>query len=197
MKTLFGIPEGQEAFVLAGRAKESTLALHVALDEARINTLAELLAFFAPDIQVLTFPAWDCLPYDRVSPQGDIIGRRVATLGALAAGVKKPTVLLTSVNAITQRVIPHEAVQGHGFVIKKGGALAPGRLIRLLAEQGYVRTDVVREGGDSPCVAASSICSSPAPKIPCVLISSATMSNPCGCSMRSRSDRSMKSKVLI
>ena len=156
MKTLTGIPEGQDAFVLKDRAidaqRRGAVAVHVALDETRINTLKELLSFFAPDIDVLVFPAWDCLPYDRVSPQADIIGSRVAALSALArrlnSDIRRATVVLTSVNAITQRVIPRSASAGQSLGIEKGKALSQDRLIALLSSQGYLRTDVVREGGE-------------------------------------------------
>src|SRR5277367_6561616 len=43
------------------------------------------LAFFHPEIQALTFPAWDCLPYDRVSPNAELVSRRIDTLTRLAA----------------------------------------------------------------------------------------------------------------
>jgi len=153
---LEGVPEGQDAFVLKDRALEAqrrgAVAVHIALDDARLATLADLLAYFAPDIEVLQFPAWDCLPYDRVSPQGDVIGRRVTTLAALAAfnqsDIKKATVVLTSVNAVAQRVLPRAAIAGHAITIKRGGRLSQDGLITALAGQGYARTDVVREGGE-------------------------------------------------
>lgn len=156
MKILSGVPEGQDAFVLRDRAIEAqrkgALAVHVALDDSRIATLAELLNFFAPDIEVLRYPAWDCLPYDRVSPQTDIIGQRVATLAALAArqqsDIKKALIVLTSVNAITQRVIPHDAVAGHAVSISKGTVLPQEKLLSILAGQGFTRADVVREAGE-------------------------------------------------
>lgn len=156
MKILSGIPEGQDAFVLRDRAddaqRKGTVAVHVALDDARINTLAELLNFFAPDIEVLKYPAWDCLPYDRVSPQTDVIGQRVATLAALAArqqsDIRKSLVVLTSINAITQRVIPHDAVAGHALSIKKGAQISQDKLTAALAGQGFTRADVVREAGE-------------------------------------------------
>ena len=48
---------------------------------------AAALGFFHPGLEVLTFPAWDCLPYDRVSPNGEIVSRRIDTLTRLAEGV--------------------------------------------------------------------------------------------------------------
>ncbi len=155
-KTLPGIPEGQDALALKERAidaqRKGAVALHIALDDARMATLADLLAFFAPDIEVLTFPAWDCLPYDRVSPSADIIGRRVATLSALAArqksDIRKALIVLTSVNAAVQRVVPVSHMQAQNFTVTRNMRLDAGALVSALADQGYVRTDVVREGGE-------------------------------------------------
>ncbi len=46
--------------------------------------LAEALPFFLPGVEALTLPAWDCLPYDRVSPNATIISERVSSLCRLA-----------------------------------------------------------------------------------------------------------------
>ncbi|MCF8469199.1 MAG: hypothetical protein K9G30_00275, partial [Parvibaculum sp.] len=82
-------PEGFDALVLADLARNGRangeMVMHIARDDARMIELAEGLTFFAPDVAVELFPAWDCLPYDRVSPQGDISARRMATLSRLAA----------------------------------------------------------------------------------------------------------------
>ena len=68
--------------------------------------LARALAFFAPDIEVLQFPAWDCQPYDRVSPHAGIVAQRMTALSRLARikGRDKPAVLLATVNSALQRV---------------------------------------------------------------------------------------------
>ena len=52
--------------------------------------MAEALAFFAPEAEVLRFPAWDCLPYDRVSPNPEIVAERVATLTRLMEQAEAP-----------------------------------------------------------------------------------------------------------
>jgi transcription-repair coupling factor (superfamily II helicase) len=67
--------------------------------------LSRALAFFAPDIEVLEFPAWDCLPYDRVSPHAGIVAQRMTTLAKLARvkGRERPGILLAT---ILQRVPP-------------------------------------------------------------------------------------------
>ena len=59
-----GAPEGHDAFVLGGlpaRAIVPTL-LHVCRDDGRMARLRAALGFFHPGVEVLTLPAWDCLP---------------------------------------------------------------------------------------------------------------------------------------
>ena len=56
----------------------------VCRDGPRMATLSRALGFFAPDIEVLEFPAWDCLPYDRASPHADVVAQRMMTLSRLA-----------------------------------------------------------------------------------------------------------------
>lgn len=156
-KTLSGVPEGQDAFVLKNRATEAqrqgSAVLHVALDDARIATLTDLLAFFAPDTEVMAFPAWDCLPYDRISPNTAIIGERMATLSKLYArlssDIHKPLIILTSVNAIAQKIIPPAALgRLGGLHIEKGSRVDTAKLQAFLTRNGYERTDTVRDSGE-------------------------------------------------
>src|ERR1700750_1003545 len=86
--TLAGVADGAEGFVLAdvlrGLAAKGTAPLSVVCrDGALMAALARALAFFAPDVEVLTFPAWDCLPYDRVSPNAAVVARRMVALSRL------------------------------------------------------------------------------------------------------------------
>ncbi len=59
-----GVPQGLDAMILPEVAKAigSRAIVHVALDDQRAAVLADQLAFFAPELEVLRFPAWDCLP---------------------------------------------------------------------------------------------------------------------------------------
>src|SRR5262245_18129697 len=85
-----GAPAGCDALVLAQVAASGRALVHVARDDARMAVLAEALAFFDPALQVLTFPAWDCLPYDRVSPNGAVVSRRIDSLEILTDAGAKP-----------------------------------------------------------------------------------------------------------
>ena len=66
---LGGAPEGLDALVVAERLKaQGGVGLLVARDYQRSGNFTQTLSFFAKDIEVLEYPAWDCLPYDRLSP---------------------------------------------------------------------------------------------------------------------------------
>src|SRR2546425_1198951 len=110
---------------------------------------AAALAFFRPELNTLTFPAWDCLPYDRVSPNGEITSRRIDTLTRLAGGVeKKPLAVLTTVNALVQRVPPRKLFDGRVLALGPGGRVPLDRLQSFFGNNGYLRTDTVREPGE-------------------------------------------------
>ena len=82
---LSGVPQGLDAMLLPllARHMADVPLLHICVDDQRLSTLAEQVAYFAPDLEVLRFPAWDCLPYDRVSPSADTLARRLSTLTQL------------------------------------------------------------------------------------------------------------------
>ena len=149
--TLFGMPEGHDAATI-GQLIEAGAApswLHVCRDDARLARFAAALGFFHPTLAALTFPAWDCLPYDRVSPNGEIISRRIDTLTRLAAGSDAgPPVVLTTVNALVQRLPPRKLFDGRVLTLGKGGHIPLDRLQSFFRNNGYFRTDTVREPGE-------------------------------------------------
>ena len=97
--TLSHVPDGMDAFILAELAREGKPVAYVVSDGQRLQNIEQTLSFAAPDIPVLTLPAWDCLPYDRVSPSADVSARRLAALSGLISLYLKPhpaIVLLTA-----------------------------------------------------------------------------------------------------
>ncbi len=119
-------------------------------DGARMAMLSRALGFFAPDVEVLEFPAWDSLPYDRVSPHAAISAQRMMTLARLARvqGREHPAVLLTTVNAALQRVPPREIVGKQSLSAAPGNMLPMSGIIQWLDLNGFNRTPTVREAGD-------------------------------------------------
>ena len=148
-----GVPEGADALLLAALAGDcGGLLTHVTRDEARMSALAEQLRFFAPGLEVLCFPAWDCLPYDRVSPRADVMMRRLECLYRLQegreTGESPPRILLTTVNAIVQRVVARTLVSRCGRRLRQGDEAGMEELTRFCIRNGYTRVDVVSEPGE-------------------------------------------------
>ncbi len=146
-----GAPPGVDAAVLAALLRQGRDVIHVARDDARLQTLADALAFVGTKAQVLTFPAWDCLPYDRVSPNSEVVSRRLDALVDLARPADATDgrrIVLTTVNAITQRVPARARFADATFVARKGGRLKLDELTAFLVRDGYRRAETVREPGE-------------------------------------------------
>ena len=150
--TLSGTPEGLDALAISDLARTSAprVLVHIARDDQRLRSVADGLAFFAPDIPVLNFPAWDCLPYDRVSPIAQIIARRMATLARLAEdrADTTPLIVLTTVNAAIQKVPPPAVVTASCLSIAPGSTVSTDTLQVYLTENGFTRTGTVVDPGD-------------------------------------------------
>ena len=78
-----GMTRRRSAPSLPGRRRELAACLPRRRPHGAVRRRAR--RSFIPSLNVLTFPAWDCLPYDRVSPNGEIVSRRIDTLTRLAA----------------------------------------------------------------------------------------------------------------
>ncbi len=155
-EVILGAPEGYDAAVLARLADEASAIhgapqtlLHVAADDRRLEQLEAGLAFFAPKTRVVPVPAWDTVPYDRVGPESEIVARRIASLARLtAAAPKAPTVILTTVNAILQRLPSREFLRRALRQMAPGQRVDRTRLIERLTHAGYIRTGTVMEPGE-------------------------------------------------
>jgi transcription-repair coupling factor (superfamily II helicase) len=149
MITVYGVPEGVDALVLVRRLGEHDgPVLHVVRDDSRLAGLVESVAFFGPEVEVITVPAWDCLPYDRVSPNGAIIAERIAALSRLQAEPGKKRIVLTTVNAALQKVPPGAVLAGAGMRLAVGDSIAPQDLAAFLDSDGYNRVGTVMEAGE-------------------------------------------------
>ncbi|MFQ1702749.1 transcription-repair coupling factor [Loktanella agnita] len=146
--TVSGAPEGFDAQLILKETAKGGPVIHVARDDKRLAAMQAALAFFAPDMPVFTFPAWDCLPYDRVSPNADISASRMATLAALAHGMPERFVLLTSLAAATQRVPGRSLLREAAFTAIVGNRVDEDALRNFLVRMGFTQSPTVMEPGD-------------------------------------------------
>ena len=148
-----GAPEGVDALVLADRARKSEHGhLHIVMDDIRLSSLKDSLQFFAPDLAVLDFPAWDCVPYDRVSPHAEVIARRMDVLLRLAAvgedAEVSPYIVIATASSVLQKVPPVSAFRGMVREIKPGTRIDTDALALELGCTGYHRAEQVMEPGE-------------------------------------------------
>ncbi|WP_210092431.1 transcription-repair coupling factor [Ruegeria sp. HKCCSP346] len=147
--TVGGAPEGFDAqLVLNEIARSNGPVAHVARDDKRMEAMRAALAFFAPDMPVFVFPGWDCLPYDRVSPNADISAARVATLAALVHQMPQKFVLLTTLNAATQRVPARDVLREAAFTARVDQRIDETALRNFLVRMGFTQSPTVMEPGD-------------------------------------------------
>ena len=123
-------------------------AWFIAADEAQARSVAEAAAYFAPEIAITMLPAWDCLPYDRASPSLKAAAERVAALAGLAEPQRGAELVVTTVNAISQRCLPPARIASLSARLKPGSRIDRNSLALKLAANGFVRVDTVVEPGE-------------------------------------------------
>ncbi|GAB4065435.1 transcription-repair coupling factor [Ancylobacter sonchi] len=156
--TLANVPTGMQGLVIGDLARAlaakddaawPTLTV-ICRDAERMAELERALAFFAPEVERLALPGWDCLPYDRSSPHADIVARRMTTLARLARvkGREGGSVVLTTVDAALQRVPKRALVGTQSFSAAPGNALSLDEVTGWAEINGFIRTPTVRDTGE-------------------------------------------------
>ncbi len=147
--TLAGVPTGFEPWLLADLSRAAKArAVFVAPDEAAMRAIASTAQTFAPELEVLTFPAWDCLPYDRASPTLRVMAERMATLHRLQQKPGGPQLLVTTVNAVAQRTLTPFRIRQLVARLAPKERIGRDRLATLLQANGYVRVETVADAGE-------------------------------------------------
>jgi len=148
--TIGNVPPGMEALLLAELARAGQAVGYIISDGQRMADIEQMLSFVAPDIPVLTLPAWDCLPYDRVSPSAHVSARRLTALSGLIAHAKKPhaAIVLVTVNAMLQKIAPSEVIESLAFSARPGNTIRMDDIAARLERNGFERVPTVREVGE-------------------------------------------------
>jgi transcription-repair coupling factor (superfamily II helicase) len=148
--TLSHVPDGMDAFILAELAREGRPVAYVVSDGQRLQNLEQTLSFTAPEIPVLSLPAWDCLPYDRVSPSADVSARRLTAISGLIALQQKPhaAIVLVTVNAMLQKLVPSDVIENLAFSARPGNQVRMDDIAARLERNGFDRVATVREVGE-------------------------------------------------
>lgn len=148
--TIANAVPGTEPLILAEMARAGKAVAYVLSDGQRIADFEQMLGFVAPDIPVISLPAWDCLPYDRVSPGSDAEARRLSALSALVHHNRNPypAILLVTVNAMLQMLPPPDVIASLGFSAQAGQIIEMDGIVHRLSQAGFERVPTVREVGE-------------------------------------------------
>ncbi|KAB1078100.1 transcription-repair coupling factor [Methylobacterium soli] len=156
--TLASVPEGFDALVVADLARALSanfegpaVLVHVARDSGRSNAFMNALRFVAPELEIMSVPAWDCQPYDRVSPNAAIAAQRMTALSRLTrsrSSETAPRILCTTVNALVQRVPPRARIAVETFSAAIGNVVSMDKVTAWVEANGFLRTGTVRDTGE-------------------------------------------------
>ena len=150
IETIASAPFGADVQALCQDADaEKRPVLYIVSDERRAQTVRSLVNFFTPGLTCLIIPAWDSLPYDRVSPGPAISARRCATLAKLARlKEEEPCFVVATAAAIVQKSAPRSVMRDASLHLKSGQIVEPSELENFLITNGYNRVATVRERGE-------------------------------------------------
>src|SRR5712672_2695530 len=142
------LPAGARALALAEAVQSDTRPwIHVASDIRELEKLAVELRFFGgAELEILTLPDWETLPYDQFSPPPDIVSERLRTLARL--GEFRHGILLLTADSLLTRLPPVSYVSARSFSLERGAALAIESLRRRLSAAGYASVSQVSGPGE-------------------------------------------------
>lgn len=145
-----GLPKAAHPYVLGLLAQQTRKpVIHILPSDRHMEEAAAVCRHFFPKLTVYTLPAWDCLPYDRVSPAHAIVAERLETLCHLAALTQADyPIILTTAAAASQRLVPAARLKQASFVIAAGSDVNRNALTEYLVANGYSRTSKVMEPGE-------------------------------------------------
>ncbi|MGZ4643567.1 MAG: transcription-repair coupling factor [Blastococcus sp.] len=137
------------AALAAGRPGAGVPVLVVTAGERDAEQVADLLRCFVPGKRIETFPAWETLPHERLSPRADTVGRRLAVLRDLThPGDNGPVdVLVAPVRSVLQPLAP-----GLGdlapVVLHPGDSAELDAIAAELSAGAYTRVELVEKRGE-------------------------------------------------
>ncbi len=148
---LIKTPADAQVFLTAEIAKNfpDSDTLFIAQNDAEIEMVQKQIQFFAPDTQILVFPAWDSLPYDRASPKAAILSERIKTLYKLITRKDgQKFFVIAGINAILQKTIQPKQIKDLGLYLQVGSKISITQIAEVLVSKGYERQACANNVGE-------------------------------------------------
>ena len=149
MKHISSLPAGLDAqFILKNFKETNKNLLFICRNDRRLEAVKAALLFFDPNLNFMTIPAWDCAPYETISPNPRLVSERLASLVNIVKKSARKALYLTTLNAAAQYFPPREIIKNCYLDILVGKQIDDQLLIKILLEFGYIKTSVVTEPGE-------------------------------------------------
>lgn len=143
------LPAGLVATRLAAALKDAGQpTCYVALSESAAAEIAAAVSALFPDLPLLVLPPWDCLPYDRLPPSPHCMGRRMDALRIWRGPGDASRLLVTSLEAMLQRVPPATVIEGSKFDLAVGTPFDRKAFSEFVRQAGYIEEGVADDPGE-------------------------------------------------
>ena len=125
----------------------------IAESASQAEILQKQINFFSPKIleefEVLYFPSWDCLPYDRSSPKALISSTRVKCLYRIAnRRLDENFLIITTAHAVLQKIISPKELKNYGLQIRPKTKISISQICDFLVMSGYSRLSTANSAGE-------------------------------------------------
>ncbi len=121
-------------------SSDKSTHVHILSREGELKQFSDMLKFFNDKVEVIVFPAWDCLPYSNISPRKEVISRRYSALKALERGDKNSKIVLLSVDSVLQKITPVKDIFKKNLSLKINEEVILSSLIDWLDKIGLCKT---------------------------------------------------------
>ena len=141
------LPDGADCLAAAELCNHFSKILIILRDDMRLARFSQSLKIINDKIDIIEFPAWDCLPFDKNSPNQKLIGKRVKALSSLNNPNKKNTIILSTIGSVIQKFLTKTLLKIHlkAYIWTK---YFTKRINKFFENNGYMRTNTVREDSE-------------------------------------------------
>jgi transcription-repair coupling factor (superfamily II helicase) len=145
------VPADSHGFLATEIAKNFSRndIVFIAENDGEMEILQKQINFFAPQFEILNFQAWDCLPYDRISPKSSILASRVKALHRLVNRKEgQKFFIITSLNAALQKIVSKSEITNSGLYLQTGSKATISQIAEFLTLKGYRREPCANDAGE-------------------------------------------------
>ena len=132
--------------IAALKASDPRPVMVICSDPLVAARLDQELRWLCPHENIMNFRDYETLPYDMISPHQDIISSRIEFLAR--APEIRGGIVITSINAVMQRLCPVEYIRSNSFIIARGDERDPLEVRETIISNGYNKVEQVLHHGD-------------------------------------------------